>query len=413
MLQKQNKFTIFLLIITLALSMPMSFARAADETPAPAPQAEVDDLQAQLKSQRQAIEDLQNKVKTYQDKINAKRGEAYNIKNQLSDIQDNIDKTQAELEIKQREIMEVNLSIKELEKRIGDKNNEIKTEQARLGEFVRVLYQKGEKSYLEILLANDALSEYFDQMQYLETMEGDLGVVVKKIKAIKDKLEADKTTMQDQHKSLQDLTVQLDEKQETLAEKATVKNVLLENTQEDEAKFQALLKQVQTEQAKINGDIVYLEKQLRAKLQAKGDKTLSELSGQGFIWPIDSRRVTATFHDPDYPFRRFFEHPAIDIATKQGTSIKAIGSGYVSQAHDAGMGYSYISIIHADGLSSVYGHVSCILVKEDEYVVQGQVIGCSGATPGTPGAGRLTTGAHLHLEVRLNGIPVNPLDYLP
>lgn len=396
---------VFLLILTLALSLPMSFANAADEAN--------DELQAQLKAQRQAIEALQNKVKAYEDKVRAKRNEALNIKNQLSEIQDNIAKTQTELEIKEREITEVNLGIKEAEKRIDDKIKEMNTEQARLGEFVRVLYQKGEKSYLEILLANDALSEYFDQMQYLETVEGDLGVVIKTIKAVKAKLEADKTDLQNQHKTLEELSAQLGEKQDQLAEKATVKNVLLEATQSDEAKFQTLLKEVRAEQAKINSDIVSLERKLRERLAAKGDKTLSELSGQGFIWPIDGRTVTSGFHDPDYPFRRYFEHPAIDIRAKQGTPIKAIGSGYVSRALDAGMGYSYISIIHADGLSSVYGHVSCILVNEDEYVVQGQVIGCSGATPGTPGAGRLTTGAHLHLEVRLNGIPVNPLDYLP
>ncbi|MEK7125848.1 MAG: peptidoglycan DD-metalloendopeptidase family protein [Patescibacteria group bacterium] len=403
-IQKQTKTLIILLILGMLWAMPMPFVYAADEA--------TDELQAQLKAQRDAIEALQNKVKAYEDKVRAKRNEALNIKNQLEEIGDNIEKTETELEIKQRQITEVNLGIKEAEKRIDDKLKEMNTEQERLGEFVRILYQKGEKSYLEIILANDALSEYFDQMQYLETVQGDLAVVVKKIKAVKEKMEADKLALQEQHKSLETLSEQLDEKKETLAEKATIKNVLLETTQADEAKFQILLKEVRSEQAKINGDIVALEKKLRERLAAKGDKTLSELSGQGFIWPVESRTVTSGFHDPDYPFRRYFEHPAIDIRAKQGTAIKAIGSGYVSRALDAGMGYSYISVIHADGLSSVYGHISCILVKEDEYVVQGQVIGCSGATPGTPGAGRLTTGAHLHLEVRLNGIPVNPLDYL-
>jgi len=408
----KNKILLFELVLALTMVSNPGFVVAQDSG-ATGKNPEVQDIAQELKDQRESIEALQKKVATYEKKIQAKRNESLTIKNQLGGLSDEIDQTKLEIEIKRKEITEINLKMVETEHRIEIKDQEIGEQKEKIAEFMRLLYHNNQKSYVEILLANDAFSEFFDRSQYLQTIEEDLAVILKKLKAVQERLEYERQDLKEQHKKLEELRDELTDSQIGLEESITAKNVILEATQADEAKFQILLKQVRAEQAQINADIVSLEKALRAKLEAAGDKTLSELSGQGFVWPVPGRYITSGFHDPSYPFRRYFEHPAIDIRAKQGTVLKAIGSGYVSRARDAGLGYSYISIIHADGLSSVYGHVSCITVSEDEYVVQGQVIGCSGGTPGTPGAGRLTTGPHLHLEVRLNGIPVNPLNYLP
>ncbi|PIZ81497.1 MAG: hypothetical protein COY02_01760, partial [Parcubacteria group bacterium CG_4_10_14_0_2_um_filter_41_6] len=377
-------------VLCLILASNPSFAVAEDtgDGVATGKNPEVQDIAQQLKQQREAIDEIQGKIDAYESKIQSKRNEALTIRNQLDSLSDDIEQTKWELDLKKEQIKEVNLKIAETENRINLKEQEIASQKEKISEFIRLLYQTGQKTTVEILLANDAFSEFFDQTQYLETVEQDLSTILKKLKAVKEKLDQEQKDLESERVELNDLKDKLAGAQMGLEEKVTAKNVILEATQADEEKFQTLLKQVRAEQAQINSDIVTLEKQLRAKLEASGDKTLSELSGQGFIWPVPSHTVTATFHDPDYPFRRYFEHPAIDIRSKQGTPIQAIGSGYVSRAVDSGLGYSYISLIHADGLSSVYGHVSCILVQEDEYVVQGQVIGCSGATPGTPGAGR-------------------------
>ena len=126
-----------------------------------------------------------------------------------------------------------------------------------------------------------------------------------------------------------------------------------------------------------------------------------------------SEGISAHFHDQAY-FERFgIQHNAIDIPTVQGTTVHAAADGVVARVSDNGMGFNAIVLSHDGRFSTMYGHVSAFLVKEGDRVRSGDPIALSGGTPGTPGAGNLTTGAHVHFELVQKGEPVDPLQYLP
>ncbi len=133
-----------------------------------------------------------------------------------------------------------------------------------------------------------------------------------------------------------------------------------------------------------------------------------------FLWPVEPTiGLSATFNDQNYLQRFGIPHHAIDIPVEQGSPIKAAREGTVEKVAINGMGYSYIVLSHADRMETIYGHITAALVKEGQTVTVGESIALSGGQPGTPGAGSLTTGPHLHFAVRVQGALVDPVPYLP
>lgn len=128
--------------------------------------------------------------------------------------------------------------------------------------------------------------------------------------------------------------------------------------------------------------------------------------GARFSWP--ARGVVSSPYGPRlHPVYRVSSfHAGIDLALAEGTRVYAAAAGRVVTAGWEG-GFGFLVVLdHGDGYSTYYGHLSQPLVVVGQFVEMGQTIALSGNTG-------LSTGPHLHFEVRLDGVAVDPLSLLP
>ena len=277
--------------------------------------------------------------------------------------------------------------------------------QRRLEERLVQLYQSNEASELEILLQAQTFSDLLEQLDYFRA-------IGQQDKQIADTIKRLQTEMR--------LA-----KQETASTKAEVSKataILAQKTEEQRAARAALLAQqaaLAAAQESKQGLLADVKQERHADqedletMQAASAAIAAQIQGSqggssgsaggtpsssGLIWPV-SGPITSGFG-----WRWGRMHEGIDIGAACGTTIHAAASGTVIYAGWMD-GYGNITIIdHGGGLATAYGHQSSLYVGGGS-VSQGQAIGAVGSTGHS-------TGCHLHFEVRVNGTPVDPLNYL-
>jgi murein DD-endopeptidase MepM/ murein hydrolase activator NlpD len=123
------------------------------------------------------------------------------------------------------------------------------------------------------------------------------------------------------------------------------------------------------------------------------------------LWPVEGR-LTSSYGERVDPFNgEGAFHSGIDISVPYGTPVHAAADGVITFA-EVMSGYgNLIDLDHGHGISTRYGHLSGFAITAGEHVRRGQIIGYVGAT------GRATS-PHLHYEVRIQNVPVNPHKYL-
>jgi len=415
----RQKFVLYLIVSSLVLGGVFYVSQTdlvlTEKNEQGGNKEEIDGLNEEISSKRKRIKDLEASIESYKKKISRKRTEAVSLTNQISILDNRISRVELDIEATQIEIDTIELEIKALLLAIDDKEVAIQKQKNILAELIRGIHYSSNRKLIELLSAYDSFSDFYDQLQYLETIEEDLAQQTRALTTNKLELVEKKETSEERKLSYERLEDKLENKKKDLEENVTLKQDTLIAAQSSELKYQSLVSSLRGQHRRIEGEISGIEQEVRRRLESQNKLDESTIDFDGKLtWPTQSRYVTAYFHDPTYPYRHIFEHNAIDIRAAQGTPLKAAAAGYVGRAKTCSSSscYSYVMLIHSGGLSTVYGHMSRITVAADQFVGRGDVIGYSGGTPGTVGAGPFVTGAHLHFEVRKNGIPVNPLNYL-
>jgi murein DD-endopeptidase MepM/ murein hydrolase activator NlpD len=293
--------------------------------------------------------------------------------------------------------------------RIDDLTAERTDRVAALGARADALYRAGDWPYVEMLLTSQNLTDFIERTEFVsrliasdEQIAGDLESSTADLKSATDDLnrsldtvQAKTTEVRAEENSLRGLqnadAAQRNMQQAVQDQKAS----LLAETKRNVARLQAAAQAEERESARI------------ADLLKHGSSHGSGKYAGTLTWPTPGyTHVTSPFGMRMHPILHVRKmHTGIDIHAPAGAKIVAAGDGKVIYAGARG-GYGNCTMIdHGDGLVTLYAHQSHIYTHVGATVHAGDRIGAVGSTG-------LSTGPHLHFEVRVNGDPVNPMNYL-
>lgn len=356
----------------------------------------------------QDLEAINNQIADTKEEITKKKRQEKSALNSLTKAQRELDRIERDLEYLNAKIRTAERNISQLEEEMVVIERErqalerqILSRQELLSQRLVSAYKYGFTGYLEALASSRGFADFISKFEALSYfLRNDL-TLLSEVEATKEEIMAKQKEYELKKESLQDRRNNYYELKAQAAKNQKQKVVLISRTKKE-------LQVIQSDREKLEAALDELEQTSKEiEEQIKRKQQSGEVLGTGrMIWPVKGR-ISSNFGWRMHPIlkkRKF--HSGLDLAVASGTGVMAADSGRVLvSGWNGGYGY-FIAIDHGNGISTAYGHNSRLLVNEGDIVTKGQTIALSGSTG-------LSTGPHLHFEVRKDGKPVNPIPFLP
>lgn len=403
--------------------------------------AEAKAHQKELEQQKSEAEAL---IKKYSEQKSDLEAYITDLDLKLNDIALTIFELQEEIEATEAELK---VAVEELEAATRREKEQYETMKAR----VKYIYENGETSYLDVLLNSGSIADILNQFEYVSDMQEYDNSLLDRYEAAKQDVEDRKAALETTLDTLETMREQEEFEQATLNELYELKAKEIEAvTAElgiaDEYLF-TYIEEISSGQAEIDKIIADEEKRMaeEERLRKEEEERLrreeearrlaeqraaeaqkkkspskvydkdainyvvqtDETNPYEMIWPLPGdHRTYSKFGPRKAPTKGASTyHQGWDIGGEFGAPIVAVLAGKAIEVRYNSSAGNYVKIEHEPGFVTVYCHMSKQKISEGDYVKQGQIIGLCGSTG-------VSTGAHLHFSVKINGVYVDPNPYI-
>ena len=352
--------------------------------------SDLDRLQVEKEDAEEQIKENEAQISFNQDELSKELLELEKLSQDISD--------------KEQKIQELEMQEIELDKAIRSKSKELKTLQEEydekngaLQERLIAMYKTRNTSYLDLLLKSKSLSQFLSNYYYIEKLakaDSELLIDVKgkldKMTQLNDYLETCKTNLAQNKEEVEKTQVALNNTK-------VIKNNRVIELSDEDAKLHEEIEEYRNEIRNIELEIRSLS------LKYVSEKYIGGVMG----WPVPGyTRITSPFGMRTHPITGVYKlHSGTDIGAPRGAAFVAANDGVVVKAcYNAAYG-NMVILDHGGGVQTLYAHGSSISVDVGQIVRKGEEVLKVGSTG-------YATGPHAHFEVRIDGQPVEPLDYI-
>ena len=333
-------------------------------------QSEIERLQAQIEEKNERLSAIEQEIKQFEAALNEVGAEKSTLQSAINTLELERKKVLADISYTENKIDSTDLEIHKLTNEIGSAVGDIDASEAAIGEIIRSLNTTDDDSLIEVFLRHDNISEFWNEIEQLQTVRDAMSTQVEKLAALKEILENKRLSETERREQLEDLQRQYNGQRAILENNKAEKNSLLEETKSEEAAYQAMLAEKKAAREKLIAEVQNIESELQFILDPN---TIPTKGSAVFQWPLENVILTQYFGYTKFALAnqgvyKNNMHNGIDLGTPTGTKVMSPLGGTVRATGntDAVPGcYSWgqwILVDHPNGLSSPFAHLSAINV---------------------------------------------------